>query len=1618
MPTDPDQVFSGGGLMGRVMAGHDWAATSVGAPQTWPSELRSVVRILLTSRFSMWMGWGPELAFFYNDAYQRDTLRSKHPWALGRPAREVWAEIWDDIGPRIQSVLDTGEATWDEGLLLTLERSGYPEETYHTFSYSPLHDAAGRIAGFLCVVSEDTERVLGERRLRVLSELGDISAVTAPTLDEACTAAVAVLQRGRADVPYAAVYLVEPGGDTARLVAAHGTDPAVAPPLVDAGRDPQLWAVLDSRRAVDAGDAVAMPLTGGGGGRPAGVLLAGVNPHRALDREYRRFLDLVAGQVSTAIADASAFQLQRRRADELAELDRAKTAFFTGVSHELRTPLTLIAGPAEDALADTEHPLPPVHRARLELVHRSSGRLRRLVDTILEFSRLEDGRAVPDRVTVDLAGLTRGIAESFAPAVTRAGLAFTVTCPELPGGVAVDVDMWEKIVLNLLSNAVKYTHAGSVTLELARADPDSVVLRVADTGIGIPEADVPLLFQRFHRVRGASGRSHEGSGIGLALVSELAALHGGSVAVDSVLGEGSRFTVTIPSPSAPDAAARVAVDRHASGAARLYRDEALQWSGAEPKVVTAMPDAGSTAGATVLVAEDNPDLRRFLGGLLEPHYSVLLAADGAAALERARTARPDLVLTDVMMPGLDGFGLLAALRTDPATATTPVVMLSARAGEEAAIEGLHAGADDYLAKPFSSADLVARVRSNLELARVRRNESAHRAALINAMQDGLFVMTPDLTVVETNAAFHSVLGHDPSALPVPAPHPWWPDPDTDPDAAAQLRATFDALDETGTGSVVVPLIRADGLRIWADVLVDSVRDADGAVSLYVGTLRDVTLARRAAERDRLLADAGRLLAQPGELTARLGDLVHTVAPVLGDLVTVLLPGPDGRLSPVAAAHHRVPERAAEALAGAALPVDDELRSRMLKGHAFAPADHPEGTAAAPEGDLVVPLVLTGRLLGCLVLARAGRAQPLDGTDVATAEELGRRVTMMIEAERLASRERQLHVLTAALAAAGTVAAAARVLADGVAAATGAEAVAVVIRRPGGRPELVAGTGDQDLLDTGRLTEAPGAEPVQAVGPVWPHADDPTRATLPLRVRDRTVGTLLVGFAATRSLDDDDRAFLTTLATEGGLAFERAALADTRRELADTLQRSLLPPELPEHPRLTLAARYLPAASGSRTGGDWYDVLLLDEHRVAIVVGDVVGQGPAAAAVMGQLRSALSAYLLQAPGPAQALTWLDRYSHRVAGARASAAICVVLDTRTGDLRWARAGHPPPLVIDAAGAARYLDGAHGCVLGVRGAPPFTECRDVLGPGGTVVLYTDGLVERRGENVDEGFDRLARAASAAGRPVGQLVPALLDASLDGSGPADDVALIVARLRPAPLSAARPAVPPSLAAMRRDVEGWAARGGLAAELVDDLQLALGEAVANSVEHAYGAGAPGEVRYRVDVAADDGVTVEVADDGTWRPPGEPGFRGRGLQVIHSLSREFALDHDDGGTRLRFVLPPPAAGPHEPGPAPPAGADPVAAAQAGGAERLVVSGELDLATVPALRADLRSRLAAGPVVLDLSGVTYLASAGIGLLLEAAELAPGRLRILLVPDGPAARAVAITGLDRYLPIDPS
>jgi signal transduction histidine kinase len=752
---------AGGGEMGARIQVHDWSATPLGPVATWPRSLKTVVRIMLNSRYSMWMAWGPELTFFCNDAYL-PTLGVKHAWALGASAREVWSEIWRDIGPRIQTVLETGRATWDEALLLFLERSGYSEETYHTFSYSPLPDDDDRIAGMLCVVTEETDRIIGERRLASLSELASELAGTNARA-EVLAAIERRLGTNLKDLPFTLTYLFEDGA-RARLACATGIAPghAAAPSVIES-TDATAWPAAElfaqgssllledlGRRfgPVPAGawnqpprQAVVVPIARQGQERPAGFLVAGVNPYRQFDTGYAGFVELLAGQIAAGLANAGAYEDERRRAEALAEIDRAKTTFFSNVSHEFRTPLTLMLGPLEEILALPEGAVDAYSRARADTAHRNALRLLKLVNSLLDFSRIEAGRVQASYETTDLSALTADLASSFRSAMDRAGLRLTVDCPPLPEPVYVDREMWEKVVLNLMSNAFKFTFEGEIAVTVrSSADGGDAELVVRDTGTGIPEAELPHLFERFHRVEGARGRSFEGSGIGLALVQELVRLHGGEIRVESAPDAGSTFVVSVPFGTAHLPLDRLGGPRAATSTgvrAEAYVEEALRWlpdgaagdPSADAPSLSAPDDLGvlgaaAGGGERVLLADDNADMRNYVRRLLVAEgYQVEAVTDGEAALAAARRELPDLVLSDVMMPRLDGFGLLRALRADPALRDLPVLLLSARAGEEARVEGLDVGADDYLTKPFSARELLARVAGNLRLADSRRQSA-------------------------------------------------------------------------------------------------------------------------------------------------------------------------------------------------------------------------------------------------------------------------------------------------------------------------------------------------------------------------------------------------------------------------------------------------------------------------------------------------------------------------------------------------------------------------------------------------------------------------------------------------------------------------------------------------------------------------------------------------------------------------------------------------------------------------------------------------------------------------------------------------------------------------------
>jgi signal transduction histidine kinase/DNA-binding NarL/FixJ family response regulator len=769
--------LDGGGDMGAMMRAMDWSRTPLGAVTTWPQSLRTTVSTCLNSRFPILIWWGPQFVKLYNDAY-REVLGAKHPHAMGAPGREVWPEIWHIIGPMLEGVVSNGRATWSEDQFLPLERYGFPEECYFTFSYSPIRDESGGVGGVFCAVTETTGRVIGERRLRLLQELAAESA--AGSADEACRRATAVLARDPSDVLFAAVYLFDASRTRLRRAAATGipADSAALPPAFDMGladADTAPWpiasvlssgtmAVVESP-GISCGRAFVMPVRGSDGAA-TGILLAGISAHLRVDEQYRGFAALLGREIGGAIAQSRAIEDEKRRAEALAEIDRAKTAFFSNVSHEFRTPLTLLLSPVEDALAA---PGSGLSGDELTTVHRNALRLLKLVNTLLDFARIEAGRAHASFEPIDLAQLTADLASAFRSAMVRAGLRFDVECPPISTPVYVDRDMWEKIVLNLLSNALKYTFDGSVSLSL-RDLGDQVELQVRDTGSGIPDHELPHVFDRFHRVHGVRARTHEGSGIGLALVNELVKMHGGSLAVASRVGEGTTFTVALRAGSGhlpPEMLRDSRAATTAAKGARLYVGEALGWLPPEPDAASGTPSGDAAPAAdrgapTILVADDNADMRQYISRLLADRWRIEAVADGGAALNSARTLRPALVVSDVMMPELDGFGLLRELRADPRTADIPVILLSARAGEEASIEGLAAGADDYIVKPFSARELRARVEAQLLRAEIRSIQAAHDRRLADIFKHAPVAVAilrgPDHVFEFVNEHYQSVIG--------------------------------------------------------------------------------------------------------------------------------------------------------------------------------------------------------------------------------------------------------------------------------------------------------------------------------------------------------------------------------------------------------------------------------------------------------------------------------------------------------------------------------------------------------------------------------------------------------------------------------------------------------------------------------------------------------------------------------------------------------------------------------------------------------------------------------------------------------------------------------------------
>jgi hypothetical protein len=1228
-PQSLPEFLAQAGQVGRDLLEVDWAATPLGPIDEWPSALGTVVRVLLTSRFAMWMAWGPELTFLCNGAYRRDTLGQKYPWALGRPARDVWEEIWPEIGPRIETVLSTGQATWDEALMLILERSGYPEETYHTFSYSPLPGDDGATAGMLCVVSEDTRRVITQRRMGTLRELGAASSGVREER-EFLAAAGAVLGGNARSLPFTLVYLFD--DDEARLACTSGITEGhrAAPALIDLGGPAAIWPAAElaqGREALVSLDAarvggelptggwddapqqaLVLPIIQPAHERPYGFFVAALNRYARLDAEYRAFMGLIAQHLSAGLSAARTYDFERRRAAQLEELDRAKTAFFSNVSHEFRTPLTLMLGPLQDALGDPTGLAPD----RLELVHRNAMRLLKLVNGLLDFSRAEAGRMRAEFRPTDVAKLTADLAGTFREATDRSGLELVVECEPPAHPVYLDRDLWERIVLNLVSNAFKATLVGSIEVCVRNVN-DHVELMVKDTGTGIEPAEMERLFQRFHRARSVA-RSYEGTGIGLALVKELTELHGGQIAARSTVGAGSEFTVTLPFGASHLPADQVYSDgvEPPASIAALFVEEAMSWietpaDRLTPGVLPALSAAAATNGRPrVLIADDNPDLRRYLTTVLAAQFDVEAVSDGDTALRIIRDRPPDLVISDVMMPGSDGYEVLEAVRASPDTQDLPVILLSARAGEEAAIEGLKAGADDYLPKPFSGRELLARVRAHLDLSTLRREAEGEVRAqqwrleqTLQQLPAGVMLAeAPSRRIVLSNRQAAEILGHG------IVPHDG---SDYDGYQLYTLRHERLKRDEGPlaramiSGEVVeeedMLYVRGDGRTIVVRISAGPVRDERGNVVGGVLVFQDVSERVRT---ERLLAaqrDILALIANGVSLRRVLESIVHTMEELSDSPAksAIMLLSADG--------HHLV--------------------------HGASPSLPPAYREAA-EGIEIGP----------------------------------------------------------------------------------------------DTPGAAAFTGETVVVTDTRT--APGWEPYRDVAEqlgirvVW---------STPLRADDgELVGTFGVFYDEPRQPSEEDRRVVDLLARTAGVAIGRARDAASRTRRLEELQSSLLPRALPRVPGLRAAVSFHPAERGLDVGGDFYDLFALPGEAWGFVIGDVCGHGAEAAAVTALTRHTTRAMARLVSRPSDVLRMVNEELRTSDHDRFCTALYGRLDPVADGLRLTLAcgGHPPPLVRRASGQIEALR-PHGPLLGVFPAAEFPDITVDLHPEDTVLLYTDGLIER---------------------------------------------------------------------------------------------------------------------------------------------------------------------------------------------------------------------------------------------------------------------------------------------------
>ncbi|MBN9103991.1 MAG: response regulator [Propionibacteriaceae bacterium] len=903
------------GEMGRRFVEFDWAGTELGPLDAWPLELRVAVDLCLGTLFPTSLRVGDTLRMVYNDACREVYGEARFQDALGQPAADVWPETTAQVGDLIATVKETGRPYFFSDRPLYLNRVVDSEECYFTLCFSALDAEDGSVLAVVATFVETTRQVLAERRLSTLARVGRAVSQSG-TEAELARAALPVLAENAADHPSGALYRA-PRASAAR-----------AAPLAEFGRVEDAAAVLTlvehcrSAAAVQHdGTLHAFPIIAPEQESPSHVLVLRHNDARPWDAELDTYFGLLATTIGAALIDQGELWAERRQVARAAALDAAKSAFFAGVNHELRTPLSLISAPVE-ALSERRGELPPDVVRHVDLVRSNAARLARMVDAMLDFSRMEAGRLLPDLDSVTVSEQIRTLATAFAPAVEQAGLRFVVDVPELSRAALVDADFLERIVLNLLSNAVKFTATGTVELRLVE-DGDRYQIAVTDTGPGIDAEDHERIFSRFERIAPPAGaRAPWGAGIGLAMVRQLTGLLGGTVTLRSAPGEGSTFTVRLPFVPPLDPGTRgqsVTPRRVESFLAELERP--------------AEPATGEDDGRPrLLIVEDDGQMASFLADSLADSYRVEIATDGESGLAVLRERRPDIVLSDVAMPGMDGVELVRRVRADPALRDLPVLLLSAHSDDHSSASGLDSGADDYIGKPFTIVDVRARLAAHLSRARERSLDADWRRAALSGIRDGVLVLDSDGLVIEMNQAFTDLVGYSMDDGPLRPPYPWWPTEQEDPEALAELRRALAELADGVQGSGEFRIYRRDRRPLWVWIGGGRVRHQQSGLTAAVRTVRAIDRERAARERRLAAAQVSADFSSADDLDTLLGAAEHGFSVLFdgGSTVRLKLNGKELLISGgLQVTAENLPEQVSTGLAGEPSADATSLRPGIL-----------------------------------------------------------------------------------------------------------------------------------------------------------------------------------------------------------------------------------------------------------------------------------------------------------------------------------------------------------------------------------------------------------------------------------------------------------------------------------------------------------------------------------------------------------------------------------------------------------------------------------------------------------------------------------------------------------------